>query len=199
MPEHTHWQLEEQDFWNFSLTLYAQPGVMENCLMLQDDFHLNVNMILFCCFAEQVNLMLDEIWLTTLHQAVQQSETHIAQHRQQRKQYKQKASINQGEMFDQSHYQLLKQQELTLEKQQQADLIASAQAQQTQLPLDTSNDAPNTEILGLALYVTHFARSHSLAESTSQSALSNALTSIQGANRAISPQPSQGDPDATQN
>lgn len=185
MPEHTPWQLEEQDFWNFSLTLYAQPGVMENCLLLQDNFQLNVNMVLFCCFAGHLRLTLDDGWLTALHQATQRSEARITQHRQQRKLYKQKASINQGEMFDPGHYQQLKQQELDLEKQQQSDVIAAAQAQQAQLSFNPQTNEPNTKGGGLARYASLFASTTYRAGSDHQSQLKQAISVIQLASQTM--------------
>lgn len=38
----------ESNFWNFSLTFYQLPEVEKNCLALQDEHQLNVNLILFC-------------------------------------------------------------------------------------------------------------------------------------------------------
>jgi uncharacterized protein (TIGR02444 family) len=42
-PSHT--------FWDYSLRLYSQPGVEEACLTLQDEFDLDVNIVLFCLWA----------------------------------------------------------------------------------------------------------------------------------------------------
>ncbi|MDT8428369.1 MAG: TIGR02444 family protein [Pseudomonadales bacterium] len=39
------------DFWQFSLRLYDGPSVAENCLRLQDEFDLDVNLLLFCCWS----------------------------------------------------------------------------------------------------------------------------------------------------
>jgi len=36
------------DFWDFSVALYAQSGVRDACLELQDKHQLDVNLILFC-------------------------------------------------------------------------------------------------------------------------------------------------------
>ena len=36
------------EFWDFSLNLYAKPGVSEACLQLQNSFGLDVNLVLFC-------------------------------------------------------------------------------------------------------------------------------------------------------
>ncbi|MGY8815800.1 MAG: TIGR02444 family protein, partial [Gammaproteobacteria bacterium] len=35
-------------FWNYSIKVYAQEGVPNACLTLQDKFALDVNLILFC-------------------------------------------------------------------------------------------------------------------------------------------------------
>lgn len=37
-----------QNFWHFSLDLYDREGVANACLALQDDYQLDVNLILFC-------------------------------------------------------------------------------------------------------------------------------------------------------
>lgn len=38
-------------FWRFSLRLYRRPAVAEACLRLQDRHRLDVNLLLFLCFA----------------------------------------------------------------------------------------------------------------------------------------------------
>jgi len=38
------------EFWAFSLDLYAQPGVAAACLRLQDEQGLDVNVLLLCCW-----------------------------------------------------------------------------------------------------------------------------------------------------
>lgn len=38
---------EQNPFWDFSLSHYAKPGVAEVCLVLQDEYQLSVNMLLF--------------------------------------------------------------------------------------------------------------------------------------------------------
>ena len=37
-------------FWQFSLELYDRPGVADACLVLQDRYDLDVNMMLWCCW-----------------------------------------------------------------------------------------------------------------------------------------------------
>lgn len=38
------------EFWDFSLALYARPGVAPACLVLQDEHHKDVIIALFCCW-----------------------------------------------------------------------------------------------------------------------------------------------------
>jgi len=38
-------------FWEFSLDVYARPGVADACIALQDETGLDVNLILFCLWA----------------------------------------------------------------------------------------------------------------------------------------------------
>jgi uncharacterized protein (TIGR02444 family) len=37
-------------FWEFSLTVYGAPGVQEECLLLQDRYGVDINMLLFCAY-----------------------------------------------------------------------------------------------------------------------------------------------------
>jgi uncharacterized protein (TIGR02444 family) len=38
-------------FWDYALALYGRPGVAEACLALQERHGLDVNLLLFCCWA----------------------------------------------------------------------------------------------------------------------------------------------------
>jgi uncharacterized protein (TIGR02444 family) len=40
-------------FWDYSLAVYERPGVAPACLALQDRHGLDVNILLFCCWAGQ--------------------------------------------------------------------------------------------------------------------------------------------------
>ena len=42
---------KEHALWDFSQDLYGRPGVAEACLSLQDRRGLDVNILLFCCWA----------------------------------------------------------------------------------------------------------------------------------------------------
>lgn len=55
----------QSEFWEFSVTLYALPGVAEHCLSLQNDHGMDVNLLLFCIwygrqFGEVPEALLDD-------------------------------------------------------------------------------------------------------------------------------------------
>lgn len=99
-------------FWQHSLAVYGKPGVASACLTLQDDYQVNVNLLLFYhwCYGNQVRVS------PSLHHAlntvISQTDKAIQAHREIRR--KAKGS---------SEYEQLKQDELTLEAAQQAALV----------------------------------------------------------------------------
>lgn len=48
------------EFWQFSLSVYAQPGVPAACLELQETQDTDVNILLFCCWMARRGLPLSE-------------------------------------------------------------------------------------------------------------------------------------------
>ena len=43
--------MPDEDFWRFSIRVYRLDRVADSCLALQDRFGVDVNMMLFCCWA----------------------------------------------------------------------------------------------------------------------------------------------------
>lgn len=43
--------LPDNPFWDFSACVYARPGVTDACLRMQDEFGLDVNLLLFCLWS----------------------------------------------------------------------------------------------------------------------------------------------------
>ncbi|MFQ5635183.1 MAG: TIGR02444 family protein [Gammaproteobacteria bacterium] len=39
---------QDNPFWEYSLSIYGEPGVADACIFLQDKFGLDVNLLLFC-------------------------------------------------------------------------------------------------------------------------------------------------------
>lgn len=59
-----------RDLWTFSLAVYDQPGVAAACLGLQDRHGLDVNILLYCCWAGVRGATLEAGRLKTLRTAV---------------------------------------------------------------------------------------------------------------------------------
>ncbi len=57
-------------FWAFSLEAYGRPGVAEACLALQDRHGLDVNLLLYCCWAGACGRVLSDAEVERLVAAV---------------------------------------------------------------------------------------------------------------------------------
>ncbi len=50
----------DNPFWNFSLDVYAAPGVAAECLALQRTWNIDINILLFCAWLGSKNRVLTE-------------------------------------------------------------------------------------------------------------------------------------------
>lgn len=66
-----------EEFWNFSLALYARSGVAECCLRLQDEAGANVNLLLLCCWTGRRGTVLDARALAGATAAIEDWEAHV--------------------------------------------------------------------------------------------------------------------------
>lgn len=101
-------------FWQFSLSRYGEPGVKEACLRLQDQYGLNVNMLLLCDFLYARQLSVSSEEMSELVRASVPTDETLAALRRHRKTLK---------LTDPEKYKLALEDELQVEKQQQTDLI----------------------------------------------------------------------------
>ncbi|WP_232428198.1 TIGR02444 family protein [Photobacterium marinum] len=121
--------LTPEDFWQFSLGHYAQAGVEPACLSLQNDFGGNVNLALLLHWLDCQQLSLSNQLIQNLIDTASHSDSLLRQYRTMRKNLK--------PQLDHDGYQQLLRFELTLEKQQQSELI-------TKLNTSTSPFLPST-------------------------------------------------------
>lgn len=49
-----------ETFWDFSVRTYSQAGVADACLALQDQYGVDVNLLLYCCWAGGRSAALDD-------------------------------------------------------------------------------------------------------------------------------------------
>ncbi len=57
-------------FWQWSLKAYGQDGVSEDCMLLQDRHHMNVNVILWCIWTGQCGWLLADEAVGTVIESV---------------------------------------------------------------------------------------------------------------------------------
>lgn len=144
-------ELTTAAFWQYSTGVYADPVVAARCLQLQDSAGVNVNMLLLLCWClTHGRLLTLKQWLT-LKAAIAHSEQQLQRHRQQRR-----AAKPQHDAASQTHtaYAELKQQELALEAEQQAELVTAF----NNMRIDSA------DIAGINASVVAFIHAYSLRE-----------------------------------
>ena len=113
-------------FWAFSLELYARPGIQAQLLRLQDEYRLNVNLILLMLFlAERRTRLGDDVLLEASQCAHRFEATHLNALRKVRRHLKPEAAAHpHGELH--AFRESVKEAELAGEKALQAELAEIA-------------------------------------------------------------------------
>lgn len=68
---------EINPFWRYSLRLYAQPGIADLCLELQDRVGVDVNMLLFCYWLDVQQTPLDQAFLENAQYSVESWQNNV--------------------------------------------------------------------------------------------------------------------------
>lgn len=106
-------------FWQFSCELYARDGVKELCLQGQEDYGLNVNLVLLCHWLYQDHSGLDSKGFSNIKIEISGIESQVKTQRSKRKR------LCKGE----PEYQQCLALELQLEKQMQHEILFALQKQ----------------------------------------------------------------------
>jgi uncharacterized protein (TIGR02444 family) len=69
--------LNPESFWQYSLSLY--PAVKDLCLQWQDNFGVNINLLLFLLYLDKQQQSLDETQLTQLEDLLKHFSTEVTQ------------------------------------------------------------------------------------------------------------------------
>ncbi len=109
-------ELSRDGLWDYSAKRYALCS--EACLVLQDKFQVNVNLLMLLCWCVEHGAVITLIDLTRLRDAITDSDLALKQHRTHRRQAKPPAG-------DSEVYETLKKQELVLEAEQQGILVST--------------------------------------------------------------------------
>lgn len=114
-----------QSLWDFSLALYAAPGVADACLHLQDEHGVNVNLLLWCVWLECNGVCLDDARLHDAQRRIRAWDQHYViplRHLRQRM----KAEFGTADEAIEQVRGYIKQAELAAEQQLQLKLQALA-------------------------------------------------------------------------
>ncbi|WP_420934320.1 TIGR02444 family protein [Alteromonas sp. A081] len=127
--------IDGETFWQYSVSRYATSDIAPLALLLQDQHGVNVNVLLLVCWCLENNIIVNLPQLKTVIEAAAKSESALKLHRDKRKLAKPEHpstvqnSTNANDESSASSernaetYELLKTQELALEKQQQEAII----------------------------------------------------------------------------
>ncbi|KGB52072.1 hypothetical protein ATE68_16370 [Sphingopyxis sp. H038] len=143
--------LDPDTFWRFSVSAYAQPGVADICLSLQDDHGFDVNLLLLCCWLAQLrSIVLSETELRFLLAEIEATNSEvIGPLRQARRWLKAPASTSGASAAKaQRVRRLVKMAELEGERLAQHLLISAASA----LGAESCADRMNAANLSLTAY-----------------------------------------------
>lgn len=114
---------DRPNLWEFSLQHYSRPGVADACLRLQDEHGVNVNLLLWCAWLEQLGIILDSVRLRNAQERIQAwDENYVVPLRQLRRRMKTEFGVSDSDI-EQVRKQI-KQAELLAEKQLQSWLEA---------------------------------------------------------------------------
>lgn len=106
-----------ENFWNFSVKAYTQNGADKILLRLQNDFGLDINLILLLLWLEQNSYFINETVFNKLLSVSNSWQTTKLRPFRKKRQQARNTPI----------YQALKDEELELEKQEQSALIKTLQ------------------------------------------------------------------------
>jgi len=104
-------------FWQYSVSRYGLGDTAPIALVLQDNHGVNVNVLMLMCWCLDNNVVINLTQLNKVIDAANIKDASLIAHREKRK------AAHPDKGGDVALYETLKQEELALEKQQQADII----------------------------------------------------------------------------
>lgn len=136
--------LDASSFWQYSVSRYSVGDTAPVALVLQDNHGVNVNVLLLLCWCLENNVVINLMQLKKVIDAASLKDEPLVRHREMRK------AAHPDNGGDVLQYEALKQEELALEKQQQADIIEAFTALEvTSLPSGAS--MPNSGVLNASI------------------------------------------------
>ncbi len=126
--------LTQKEFWQFSLDYYSKADIQQAALQLQDQYEVNINLLILLYWADQQELRLP---LKHLELAITQHQASLEKCRGIRRNLKTKVP--------REDYQAILNLELELEKLQQNDLIAALAKYKPKSGTDNLKDYLNSK------------------------------------------------------
>jgi len=136
--------LDASSFWQYSVSRYSVGDTAPVALVLQDNHGVNVNVLLLLCWCLENNVVINLMQLKKVIDAASLKDEHLIKHREMRK------AAHPDNGGNALRYDALKQEELALEKQQQADIIEAFTALEV-ASLPSGASMPNSGVLNASI------------------------------------------------
>lgn len=121
--KHNNAIVNAEDFWQYAGSRYGKGDVAPLAILLQDRHGVNVNILLLICWCIEHGFIINLPQLNAVINAVEASEHALKQHRLERKQAKPEDKHDPNYPQAVAKYNQLKDDELVLEKAQQAIIV----------------------------------------------------------------------------
>ncbi|MDO6576766.1 TIGR02444 family protein [Alteromonas stellipolaris] len=121
--KHNNAIVNAEDFWQYAGSRYGKGDVAPLAILLQDRHGVNVNILLLICWCIEHGYIINLPQLNAVINAVEASEYTLKQHRLERKQAKPEDKQDANYPQALAKYNQLKDDELVLEKAQQAIIV----------------------------------------------------------------------------
>lgn len=88
----------DNPFWEFSLAHYSRREVAEACLHLQDAYGVNINLLLFCCWAGSRGEKLNTTQILKAQRVIAEWDTQVVQRLRQLRRYLKDSAFTVGQI-----------------------------------------------------------------------------------------------------
>ena len=151
--------LSADEFWHYTSTRYAHGDIATLAILLQDNYAVNVNVLLFVCWCLEHGWVINLTQLNDIVVAIAESEKTLIEHRKVRKQMRQQLDNQPQDKHEglQDAYNALKNQELVLERTQQEIIVTMAnKASLVRLPLASSFQSSGVVNASIAAFINQY-------------------------------------------
>jgi uncharacterized protein (TIGR02444 family) len=165
--------ISADEFWQYSLLYYAHNNNQAHLLGLQDKIGVNVNMVLLIMYLRLKECVISDIDIRLIHKKNRNLDSLTFNFRHKRRELKARLLAGGTANYKTDKYNTLLAQELDLERQQQALIVAAAKDCCIPIPADSSVQVKREMLLASLLSLISISTTGAISLQTTE-----ALTSL---------------------